>query len=162
METKFGSEAQESFVLWSENGEVWGHALEHLLSPPGHGQGCFIGILRPGWGGGEVGGGRVLAGRAQLRCSPSRRQRRAPRTTHHAPRLCTQPAAAILNCSIRAGSPGGGVTRSGSVLGTLIQRVRCRASAQAPYRRVKPHHAQKNRLDLILSPRFRLMFPGNC
>ena len=44
-ETEFGSEAKESFILWSENGELGAPALEHRLSLKGHGRGCFVGSL---------------------------------------------------------------------------------------------------------------------
>ena len=32
-ETKFGSEAKESFIRWSENGRSWAQALERMLYP---------------------------------------------------------------------------------------------------------------------------------
>ena len=84
-ETQFGSETKESFILWSENGEVGAPALGHRLSSKGHGWGSSVGTssarrkVEFQWG----------------RCSCAAQ---VSRSQCWGLNLCTRPATAILNC----------------------------------------------------------------
>lgn len=49
------------------------------------------------------------------------------------------------------------IPKSGAVTGTRIQCIRWKASAHSPQQQVK---LDKEKLDLILSPRIHLIFPG--
>ena len=68
-QTKCGSEAKESLIISSKNGEVQARALESMLFPKGYGWGCFIGFLSEGVGHSSHAAGGVLAGSGQSSCA---------------------------------------------------------------------------------------------
>lgn len=68
-ETKCSSEAKESLIVSSKNGEVQARPLESMLFPKGYGWGCFIGFLSVGGGHNSPEPGGVLASSGQSSCT---------------------------------------------------------------------------------------------
>lgn len=137
---RFNSEAKESFIFPSENGNIGASALERTLSLTGWGRNYFIGYRQSGRRG-------ALTRRLQLL------QDSCVRLS-----VCTWPATAILNLGVMR---SWGVDRSLSCSefwpetpgSTLLPAVLCE--------QVKLHWAQskrKKRLDFILLPKIYFYF----
>lgn len=140
---KFCPEAKSSFIFWYKNGEVWAHALEHILLEV-----LWAGLLYWDLEGGE--GGRVLAGPAHalLRWSCCIRS-----TCLLGASVCPWRASAILNCSGLGGTStpsahgplSWGGRHSHFALGTLVWSAEGQTSILVPCEQMKLDEAQRKR-----------------